>query len=105
MIHLAYTLVCGSASLFKLYYLGVDRDIISIADTGSDETHTFWIPLLFRTNGIRLIITPLKILGEQNILQLGSKTSALSLQGRQADHKDYMVRVCSPLTPYFHSFA
>lgn len=82
-----------------------DRDVISIAGTGSGKTYTFWIPLLFRKDGIQLIVTPLNILGEQSVLQLGkSKISAISTQGGQADHKDYMVRVCSALISFFHSF-
>lgn len=43
-----------------------DRDIISIAGTGMGKTLTFWMPLVFRPQGIQLIVTPLNILGEQN---------------------------------------
>ena len=43
-----------------------DRDIISIAGTGMGKTMTFWMPLLFRPQGIQIIATPLNILGEQN---------------------------------------
>jgi len=43
-----------------------DRDVISIAGTGMGKTLTFWMPLVFRLQGIQLIITPLNILGEQN---------------------------------------
>ncbi|KIL56854.1 hypothetical protein M378DRAFT_436127 [Amanita muscaria Koide BX008] len=43
-----------------------DRDLISIAGTGMGKTLTFWMPLIFRPQGIQLVITPLNILGEQN---------------------------------------
>ena len=35
--------------------------------TGSGKTLTFWMPLLFRLEGIQIIITPLNILGKQNV--------------------------------------
>ena len=44
-----------------------DKDIISVAATGSGKTLTFWMPLLFRPSGIQIIITPLNILGKQNV--------------------------------------
>jgi len=43
-----------------------DKDIISIAATGSGKTLTFWMPLLFRPDGIQIIITPLNILGKKS---------------------------------------
>ena len=47
--------------------LNGDWDIISIAGTGMGKTLTFWMPLLFRPLGILLVITPLNILGKQNV--------------------------------------
>ncbi|KAF8345005.1 P-loop containing nucleoside triphosphate hydrolase protein [Amanita rubescens] len=44
-----------------------DQDVISIAGTGMGKTLTFWMPLLFRPLGILLVVTPLNILGKQNI--------------------------------------
>jgi superfamily II DNA/RNA helicase len=35
-----------------------DKDIISIAVTGAGKTLTFWMPLLFKKDGIQVIITP-----------------------------------------------
>jgi superfamily II DNA/RNA helicase len=35
-----------------------DKDIISVAATGSGKTLTFWMPLLFRLDGIQIIIMP-----------------------------------------------
>ncbi|KAH9833451.1 P-loop containing nucleoside triphosphate hydrolase protein [Rhodofomes roseus] len=47
-----------------------DKDIISIAPTGSGKTLTFWMPLLFREDGIQLVVTPLNLLGTQNVTEL-----------------------------------
>ncbi|KAI0631312.1 P-loop containing nucleoside triphosphate hydrolase protein [Trametes polyzona] len=47
-----------------------NRDIVCISGTGSGKTLTFWMPLLFRSEGIQVIITPLNILGSQNTKQL-----------------------------------
>ncbi|KAI0632073.1 P-loop containing nucleoside triphosphate hydrolase protein [Trametes polyzona] len=47
-----------------------DRDIVCISATGSGKTLTFWMPLLFRPQGVQMIITPLNLLGTQNQLQL-----------------------------------
>ncbi|KAM6501445.1 P-loop containing nucleoside triphosphate hydrolase protein [Amanita muscaria] len=44
-----------------------DQDVISIAGTGMGKTLTFWMPLLFRPLGVLLVITPLNILGKQNV--------------------------------------
>ncbi|KAF4566198.1 hypothetical protein EYR36_011613 [Pleurotus pulmonarius] len=43
------------------------QDIVSIAGTGMGKTLTFWIPLLFKPNHIQIIVTPLNILGQQNV--------------------------------------
>ncbi len=45
-------------------------DIVCISETGSGKILMFWISLLFQTNRIQVIITPLNILGEQNQTQL-----------------------------------
>ncbi|KIK77048.1 hypothetical protein PAXRUDRAFT_779201 [Paxillus rubicundulus Ve08.2h10] len=41
------------------------KDVFTVSPTGSGNTLTFWIPLLFNNNGIIIIITPLNILGEK----------------------------------------
>lgn len=46
------------------------QDIVCTAGTGTGKTLTFWIPLLFRKQGIQLIVTALNILGKQNVEQL-----------------------------------
>lgn len=70
-----------------------DRDIISIAGTGSGKTITFWVALLFLRNAIQIIVTPLNILGDQVVQQLGKAgITAISTQGGKATHDDWMVR-------------
>ncbi|KIM36265.1 hypothetical protein M413DRAFT_427700 [Hebeloma cylindrosporum] len=45
-----------------------DKNVISIAGTGMGKTLTFWMPLLFRPPGsIQVVVTPLNILGKQNV--------------------------------------
>ncbi|KII90675.1 hypothetical protein PLICRDRAFT_697180 [Plicaturopsis crispa FD-325 SS-3] len=46
-----------------------DQDVVCISATGSGKTLTFWMPLLF-TQGIQVIITPLNLLGNQNVQDL-----------------------------------
>ncbi|KAH9911255.1 P-loop containing nucleoside triphosphate hydrolase protein [Fomitopsis serialis] len=46
------------------------KDLITIAPTGSGKTLTFWMPLLFRADGIQIVVTPLNILGTQNEQEL-----------------------------------
>jgi superfamily II DNA helicase RecQ len=54
-----------------------NKDIIAIAATGSGKTLTFWMPLLFKKNGIHIVVTPLNILGKQNVNNLAK----LGIQG------------------------
>ena len=69
-----------------------DKDIVSIAATGSGKTLTFWMPLLFRTSGIQIIITPLNILGKQNVAQLTSfGISAIALSAENATAENFKV--------------
>jgi superfamily II DNA/RNA helicase len=45
-----------------------DSDVIIIAGTGMGKTLTFWMPLLFCPPGhIQVVITPLNLLGIQNV--------------------------------------
>ncbi|KAI9437343.1 P-loop containing nucleoside triphosphate hydrolase protein [Lactarius psammicola] len=48
------------------------RDLVTLAPTGSGKTLTFWIPLLFNGDGITIVITPLNILGDKNIVELSA---------------------------------
>jgi hypothetical protein len=54
-----------------------DKDILAIAATGSRKTLTFWMPLLFKGDVIQIVITPLNILGKQNVDSL----AAMDIQG------------------------
>jgi superfamily II DNA helicase RecQ len=54
-----------------------DKDVVAIAATGSGKTLTFWMPLLFKKDGIQIVITPLNILGKQSVNSL----AAMGIQG------------------------
>ncbi len=44
------------------------KDVVSIAGTGMGKTLTFWMPILFRPQGhLQIVVTPLNILGKQNV--------------------------------------
>ena len=56
-----------------------EKDVVCIAGTGSGKTITFWMPLLFR-DGIQMVMTPLNILGIQNVKELnGHGIPAISI--------------------------
>ncbi|CDO76692.1 hypothetical protein BN946_scf184975.g1 [Trametes cinnabarina] len=61
------------------------RDVVCISGTGSGKTLTFWMPLLFRSGGIQVVITPLNILGTQTKVQLERLgISAIAIRGETA---------------------
>jgi len=69
-----------------------DRDIVSIAATGAGKTLTFWMPLLFRNDGIQIIITPLNILGKQNVEDLAALgISGIALSAENATPANFKV--------------
>ncbi|KAI5983341.1 P-loop containing nucleoside triphosphate hydrolase protein [Pisolithus albus] len=47
-----------------------EKDVICMAGTGMGKTLTFWMPLLFRPGGIQIVVTPLNLLGKQNVASL-----------------------------------
>ncbi|KAI0636166.1 P-loop containing nucleoside triphosphate hydrolase protein [Trametes polyzona] len=66
-----------------------DKDVICISGTGSGKTLTFWMPLLFRPDGIQVIVTPLNLLGCQNqrqLEQLGIR--AIAIRGETATRQN-----------------
>ncbi|KIK82260.1 hypothetical protein PAXRUDRAFT_75572, partial [Paxillus rubicundulus Ve08.2h10] len=47
-----------------------DKDVLCTAGTGMGKTLGFWMPLLFRPDGIQMVVTPLNLLGKQNATSL-----------------------------------
>jgi len=69
-----------------------DGDITCISGTGSGKTLTFWLPLLFRA-GIQLVVTPLTILGKQNVQELAKcGIRAIELTAQTGNLSNYRVR-------------
>ena len=60
---------CQFQSLLCLWQLQ-HKNIISISPTGSGKTLTFWLPLIFSSTSIIIIITALNVLGDQFVAQL-----------------------------------
>jgi superfamily II DNA helicase RecQ len=72
-----------------------DRDVVSIAGTGMGKTLTFWMPLLFRPKGsVQIIVTPLNILGKQNVESLRKAgLKAIFISADTATTENFRVRV------------
>ena len=69
-----------------------DRDVISIAATGSGKTLTFWMPLLCHKGGIQMVVTPLNLLGTLNVDDLVSKGfTAIAISAENATKKNFKV--------------
>lgn len=69
-----------------------DRDIVCVSGTGSGKTLTFWMPLLFRPQGIQVVITPLNVLGGQNAKELARLgISAITICAKTATKKNFQV--------------
>ncbi|KAJ6600189.1 P-loop containing nucleoside triphosphate hydrolase protein, partial [Mycena sp. CBHHK59/15] len=67
-----------------------DGDVVCISATGSGKTLTFWLPHLFRPNGIQLVISPLNILGQKNVAQLPPmKINGITITAETATHKNF----------------
>lgn len=65
-----------------------DKDIISIAATGSGKT-LIWMPLLFKKDEIQIIITSLNILGKQNVKSL--KAMSITVTAGNATKQTFKV--------------
>lgn len=71
-----------------------NRDVISIAGTGMGKTLTFWLPLLFRPNGVQIIVTPLNILGQQNVETLRkARAESIFISAQTESFNHYRVRL------------
>ncbi|KAJ7626573.1 P-loop containing nucleoside triphosphate hydrolase protein [Mycena polygramma] len=69
-----------------------DKDVASIAATGSGKTLTFWMPLLFIPTGIQIVITPLNILGKQNVDSLAKVgISAITITAETATEENFQA--------------
>jgi len=56
------------------------------------KTLCFWIPLLFRMDGIQLVITPLNLLGKQNTTSLGiAGIPAIAINAETATTTNFLV--------------
>ena len=70
-----------------------DKDIIMVSPTGSGKTLTFWIPLLFKM-GIMIVVSPLIILGEENVKELESmRINAIGISAETATSENFRVRL------------
>ncbi|KAH8087851.1 hypothetical protein BXZ70DRAFT_906862 [Cristinia sonorae] len=66
------------------------KDVVCVASTGSGKTLPFWMPLLFRIEGIVVVITPLNLLGTQNKSQLEALgISAIALSSATATAQNF----------------
>jgi hypothetical protein len=74
-----------------------NRDVISIAGTGMGKTLTFWLPLLFRPYGVQIIVTPLNILGQQNVETLGKAGIEGIFLSADTARSPGTLQVCPPL--------
>ncbi|KAI0743682.1 P-loop containing nucleoside triphosphate hydrolase protein [Daedaleopsis nitida] len=91
-----------------------DQDIICITDTGSGKTLMFWMPLLFRPNGVQFIITPLNILGTKNQQELAEYgIEVITISGETATPEKFKVAsqlkhgvvVLSPKIAFHHKLS
>ena len=81
-----------------------DKDIVCISGTGSGKTLTFWIPLLFRPEGIQIVITPLNLLGSQNAADLEKVgIRGIALSGKTATRENFEVSCISQMHPSTHA--
>ena len=71
-----------------------DKDVICTAGTGMGKTLCFWLPLLFRPNGLQIVVTPLNLLGKQNVASLAKAgISAIAINSETATLANFSVSV------------
>ena len=77
-------------------FLCREQDIVCIAGTGKGKTLTFWMPLLFDKNSIQIVVTPLNLLSEQNVVSLmKAGIPAISIRAETATPQNFQVRRAS----------
>ncbi|KAG6380519.1 hypothetical protein JVT61DRAFT_8683 [Boletus reticuloceps] len=58
------------------------------------KTLGFWLPLLFRLNGIQIVVTPLNLLGKQNAASLAKAgIRAIAISSETATLSNFAVSV------------
>ncbi|KIK76827.1 hypothetical protein PAXRUDRAFT_168656 [Paxillus rubicundulus Ve08.2h10] len=76
-----------------------DKDVVCTAGTGMGKTLSFWLPLLFRPEGIQIVVTPLNMLGKQNAASLaraGIQAIAINSETSTLSNFMYWVIIVSP---------
>lgn len=80
-----------------------EKDILCIAPTGLGKPLTFWMPLLFREDGIQIVVTPLNLLGTENVAELASHGfRACEVRAETATPKLFQARVWTYLRDSYH---
>ncbi|KIM55781.1 hypothetical protein SCLCIDRAFT_133998, partial [Scleroderma citrinum Foug A] len=70
-----------------------DKDVICTAGTGMGKTLCFWLPLLFRPDGIQIVVTPLNLLGAQNATSLAkARICAIAINSETATLANFTYR-------------
>lgn len=70
------------------------EDVITIAPTGSGKSLTYWIPLLYIKHGITVIVSPLKLLGNQFVEMLeDNQINAISITAANATNELFEVTI------------
>jgi superfamily II DNA helicase RecQ len=70
------------------------KDCVTIARTGLGKTLTFFMPLLFNGKGIKIIVTALNVLGEQNVAELTRLgIPSINITKKTATDRAFKVRV------------
>jgi superfamily II DNA helicase RecQ len=71
-----------------------EGDVVLISGTASGKTLTFWIPMLYETGSITLLVTPLNLLGKQTADTLNrAGITALAVTGANASDRTVTVLV------------
>lgn len=60
------------------------EEVVCMAGTGMGNAITFWIPLLFRSDGIQIVVRSLNCLGQQDVTSLAEVGIRAVSIGREA---------------------